>query len=155
MLNNLLLYNSNSKLFSRDLQVTAHTFRGMKDIYITNQPTNWYKIKINISTFCRTLKDGYESDSTLVYRKHHYTPCASPSPQAKALYTQVQKGGEVPLQGLRMQAPEKKGKYMTFFLHAIWNFFYHICYMLIIWWKQKCELFMERDECNAWKFSKW
>jgi len=56
----------------------------------------------------KTLKDGYESDSTLVYRKHHYTPCASPSPQAKALYTQVQKGGEVPLQGLRMQAPDKK-----------------------------------------------
>lgn len=56
----------------------------------------------------KTLKDGYESDSTLVYRKHHYTPCASPSPQAKALYTQVQKGGDVPLQGLRMQAPEKK-----------------------------------------------
>eukprot|EP00091_Calanus_sinicus_P022083 TRINITY_DN6846_c0_g1_i2.p1 TRINITY_DN6846_c0_g1~~TRINITY_DN6846_c0_g1_i2.p1 ORF type:complete len:498 (+),score=107.66 TRINITY_DN6846_c0_g1_i2:357-1850(+) len=56
----------------------------------------------------KTLKDGYESDSTLSFRKHHYTPCASPSPQAKALYTQVQKGGEVPLQGLRMQAPEKK-----------------------------------------------
>merc|ERR1712106_1197380 len=56
----------------------------------------------------KTLKDGYESNSTLVYRKHHYTPCASPSPQAKALYTQVQKGGEVPLQGLRMQAPDKK-----------------------------------------------
>ena len=77
----------------------------------------------------RTLKDGYESDSTLSYRKHCYTPTNSgPSPQAKALYTQVplqrqkaiqaqvsqclkvQKGGEVPLQGLRMQPPEKKGK---------------------------------------------
>ena len=78
----------------------------------------------------RTLKDGYESDSTLSYRKHCYTPTNSgPSPQAKALYTQVpktqkskaiegpasrclkvQKGGDVPLQGLRMQAPEKKGK---------------------------------------------
>jgi len=56
----------------------------------------------------KTLKDGYESDSTLVYRKHHYNPCSSPSPQAKALYTQVQKGGDVPLQGLRMQAPEKQ-----------------------------------------------
>jgi len=57
----------------------------------------------------RTLKDGYESDSTLSYRKHCYTPTNSgPSPQAKALYTQVQKGGEVPLQGLRMQPPEKK-----------------------------------------------
>jgi len=55
----------------------------------------------------KTLKDGYESDSTLSYRKHHYNP-GNPSPQAKALYTQVQKGGEVPLQGLRMQAPEKK-----------------------------------------------
>ena len=59
----------------------------------------------------RTLKDGYESDSTLSYRKHCYTPTNSgPSPQAKALYTQVQKGGDVPLQGLRMQAPEKKGE---------------------------------------------
>ena len=77
----------------------------------------------------RTLKDGYESDSTLSYRKHCYTPTNSgPSPQAKALYTQVplqrqkaiqarvshflkvQKGGDVPLQGLRMQVPEKKGK---------------------------------------------
>ena len=38
----------------------------------------------------RTLKDGYESDSTLSYRKHCYTPTNSgPSPQAKALYTQV------------------------------------------------------------------
>ena len=111
LLNNLILHNSHSKLFSRDLQVTAHTFRGKKDIYTNNQhTTNWFKIKIIIWISCRTLKDGYESDSTLVYRKHHYTPCASPSPQAKALYTQVQKGGEVPLQGLRMQAPEKKGK---------------------------------------------
>jgi len=59
----------------------------------------------------KTLKDGYESDSSVSYRKHCFTPTnigSSPSPHAKALYTQVQKGGEVPLQGLRMQAPEKK-----------------------------------------------
>ena len=38
------------------------------------------------------MKDGYESDSTLSYRKHCYTPTNSgPSPQAKALYTQVAK----------------------------------------------------------------
>ena len=43
-------------------------------------------------TLTRTLKDGYESDSTLSYRKHCYTPTNSgPSPQAKALYTQVAK----------------------------------------------------------------
>jgi len=53
----------------------------------------------------RTLKDGYESDSTLSYRRHNYTPSQSAN---KSLYTQVQKGGEVPQQGLRMQAPEKK-----------------------------------------------
>jgi len=57
----------------------------------------------------KTLKDGYESDSTLSYRKHCYTPTdTAPSPHAKALYTQVQKGGDVPIKGLRMQAPEKK-----------------------------------------------
>jgi len=53
----------------------------------------------------RTLKDGYESDSTLSYRRHQYVPQQS---QSKSLYTQVQKGGEVPHKGLRMQAPEKK-----------------------------------------------
>jgi len=53
----------------------------------------------------RTLKDGYESDSTLSYRRHQYIPQQS---QNKSLYTQVQKGGEVPHQGLRMQAPDKR-----------------------------------------------
>ena len=81
----------------------------------------------------RTLKDGYESDSTLSYRRHQFVPQQS---QNKSLYTQVrrrvitwpgagvvimvciqvQKGGEVPTQGLRMQAPDKKGekKYFRF-----------------------------------------
>jgi len=53
----------------------------------------------------RTLKDGYESDSTLSYRRHQFIPQQS---QNKSLYTQVQKGGEVPHQGLRMQAPDKR-----------------------------------------------
>jgi len=57
----------------------------------------------NGSSLKRSVKDGYESDSTLAYRKHHYNPQVSPSPsQSKALYNQVQKGGEVPLSGLRM-----------------------------------------------------
>jgi len=57
----------------------------------------------NGNSLQRSVKDGYESDSTLAYRKHHYNPQISPSPsQSKALYSQVQKGGEVPLSGLRM-----------------------------------------------------
>jgi len=58
----------------------------------------------------KTLKDGYESDSTVSYRQHSYNPQVhhSPSPHAKALYTQVQKGGEIPAQGLTMQSPERK-----------------------------------------------
>ena len=35
----------------------------------------------------RTLKDGYESDSTLSYRRHQFVPQQS---QNKSLYTQVQ-----------------------------------------------------------------
>ena len=62
-------------------------------------------------TFClfRAIKDGYESDSTLSYRRHNFVPLQNSSSENKNLYTQVQRGGEVPRQGLRMQAPEKKG----------------------------------------------
>lgn len=55
----------------------------------------------------KSYKDGYESDSTLSYRRHQFIPQQS---ENKSLYTQVQKGGDVPPQGLRMQAPDKKGK---------------------------------------------
>ena len=119
-------------LFRSHHQQTEGTFRGtivailfIKDLQCGAGTQNEADLKFTI----RTLKDGYESDSTLSYRKHCYTPTNSgPSPQAKALYTQVplqrqkaiqarvshflkvQKGGDVPLQGLRMQVPEKKGK---------------------------------------------
>lgn len=56
----------------------------------------------------RAIKDGYESDSTLSYRRHNFVPLQNSSSENKNLYTQVQRGGEVPRQGLRMQAPEKK-----------------------------------------------
>jgi len=50
-------------------------------------------------------RSGYESDNTLSFRKHNYSPHqAQPS---KQLYTKVQKGGEVPFNGLRMSASEK------------------------------------------------
>ena len=63
-----------------------------------------------LSSSFRAIKDGYESDSTLSYRRHNYVPLQNSSSESKNLYTQVQKGGEVPMQGLRMQAPDKKGK---------------------------------------------
>ena len=63
-------------------------------------------------SFSKSLKEGYESDSTLSYRRHQYIPQQS---ENKSLYTQVQKGGEVPPQGLRMQAPDKKGKQFNMF----------------------------------------
>ena len=83
----------------------------------------------------RTLKDGYESDSTLSYRRHQFIPQQSAN---KSIYTQVlsypilsylilsfltqvQKGGEVPHKGLRMQAPEKKGNLFIYpFLKCMW-----------------------------------
>jgi len=64
---------------------------------------------------------GYESDTDLIIRKREDTldssgvsspppPLLSPSEQ-RHMYVEIQKGGEVPLHGLRKPAPEKpKGK---------------------------------------------
>ncbi|CAG9858074.1 unnamed protein product [Phyllotreta striolata] len=53
------------------------------------------------------LKDGYESDSTLVFRRKEETvQRISPKEQREA-YKVIQKGGDVPLRGLRKPAPEK------------------------------------------------
>ena len=63
--------------------------------------------------FCSAIKDGYESDSTLVFKKKlgdeaHLRP---QTPQeARSAYNQIQRGGDIPLTGLRMSMPEKKGK---------------------------------------------
>lgn len=59
----------------------------------------------------RALKDqGYESDSTLVFRKKELSQgigsALSPVEQKKA-YLSIQTGGEVPVQGFRKLAPEK------------------------------------------------
>ncbi|GFY68136.1 sorbin and SH3 domain-containing protein 1 [Trichonephila inaurata madagascariensis] len=51
------------------------------------------------------LSDGYESDSTLI-RKTGRNPEVDPD-QQKAWYKEIQKGGEIPLTGLRKSAPEK------------------------------------------------
>ncbi|CAL1298380.1 unnamed protein product, partial [Larinioides sclopetarius] len=51
------------------------------------------------------LSDGYDSDSTLI-RKTGRIPDVDPD-QQKAWYKEIQKGGEIPLTGLRKSAPER------------------------------------------------
>lgn len=57
----------------------------------------------------RALKDqGYESDSTLVFRKKENSQIAPLSPvEQKQAYLNLQSGGEAPIQGFRKAAPEK------------------------------------------------
>lgn len=56
----------------------------------------------------RALKEsGYESDSILVFKRREDTgQQLSPSEQKEA-YKTIQKGGDVPLHGLRRVAPER------------------------------------------------
>lgn len=66
----------------------------------------------------RALKDqGYESDSTLVFRKKDNNLSSPLSPvEQKQAYLNLQAGGEAPVQGFRKQAPEKpKGKFIAKF----------------------------------------
>lgn len=63
--------------------------------------------------FSRALKDqGYESDTTLIFRRKEQSTLGALSPvEQKQAYLNVQSGGEVPLQGFQKAAPEKpKGK---------------------------------------------
>ncbi|XP_050095633.1 uncharacterized protein LOC126577765 isoform X15 [Anopheles aquasalis] len=57
----------------------------------------------------RALKEqGYESDSTLVFRKREPVASAALSPvEQKQYYKTMQAGGEIPLHGFRKPAPEK------------------------------------------------
>uniref|UniRef100_A0A4Y0AS73 Sorbin and SH3 domain-containing protein n=1 Tax=Anopheles funestus TaxID=62324 RepID=A0A4Y0AS73_ANOFN len=65
----------------------------------------------------RALKEqGYESDSTLVFRKREPPVSAALSPvEQKQYYKTMQAGGEIPLQGFRKPAPERpKEPHITF-----------------------------------------
>lgn len=64
------------------------------------------------------IKDGYESDSTLVFKRRENFPSRSQTPaEAKSAYTQIQKGGDIPVSGLRMSLPERpRGMWFFFFL---------------------------------------
>ncbi|XP_050535771.1 uncharacterized protein LOC126902485 isoform X4 [Daktulosphaira vitifoliae] len=60
------------------------------------------------SHLAQALKEsGYDSDSTLIFKKKENSPqCLSPTEQKNA-YKVIQSGGEVPFQGLRKAAPER------------------------------------------------
>ncbi|XP_011305683.1 uncharacterized protein CAP isoform X2 [Fopius arisanus] len=55
-------------------------------------------------------ESGYESDSTLIFRRRDDASPLSPLEQRLA-YKTVQKGGDVPLHGLRKPAPERPKEY--------------------------------------------
>ncbi|XP_048513054.1 uncharacterized protein LOC105693657 isoform X4 [Athalia rosae] len=57
-------------------------------------------------------ESGYESDSTLVFRRREDASPLSPLEQRLA-YKTVQRGGDVPLHGLRKPAPERPKEYDT------------------------------------------
>lgn len=57
--------------------------------------------------FSRALKEqGYQSDSTLVFKKRSDVDQLSPV-ETKVAYKSFQHGGEVPLHGFRKHAPER------------------------------------------------
>lgn len=63
--------------------------------------------------FSALKESGYESDSTLVFKRRDETQQQlSPAEQRQA-YKTIQKGGEVPLHGLRKPVPDKpKGEFL-------------------------------------------
>lgn len=83
-----------------------------KDIYQGNMAAfYWLQIKVAklIIVLHRALKDqGYESDSTLLFRKNQNIQLGQANPtQQKQAYLSLQSGGEVPVHGFRKPAPEK------------------------------------------------
>lgn len=55
---------------------------------------------------------GYESDSTLIFRRRDDAAKQLSPQEQKEAYKTIQKGGDVPLQGLRKPAPERpKGNF--------------------------------------------
>lgn len=67
-----------------------------------------YHHKYVVCLHFSALKDGYESDSTLVFKRRDENLQNQLSPaEQKLAYKTIQKGGEVPLHGLRKLAPER------------------------------------------------
>lgn len=68
--------------------------------------------RITNYSFFRALKEsGYESDSTLVFRRREDAASQLSPKEQREAYKIIQKGGDVPLHGLRKPAPDRpKGK---------------------------------------------
>ena len=78
-----------------------------------------------ILIFFSAIKDGYESDSQLTFKRRD--DVSAPTPQtpseARSAYSQIQRGGEIPVSGLRMSVPERpKGKCIM--PHVLCFYFY-------------------------------
>ncbi|EAT34910.1 AAEL012889-PA, partial [Aedes aegypti] len=70
----------------------------------------------NLSRALSKEQGGYDSDTTLIFRKKEPPTSAALSPiEQKQYYKNMQAGGEIPVQGFRKPAPEKpKGKLKIF-----------------------------------------
>lgn len=76
-------------------------------------------MKTLILEFCSALKEGYDSDSQLIFKKREERENVISPVEQKIAYKSIQSGGEVPLHGLRKAAPEKlKGKTPDHFYSA-------------------------------------
>jgi hypothetical protein len=63
-----------------------------------------------IYCYIRALKEsGYESDSTLVFRRRDETEGPLSPAERRAAYRDLQAGGEPPLRGFRSPAPPRQG----------------------------------------------
>ncbi len=65
-------------------------------------------MKLSLTTYS-ALRDGYESDSSVLIRKRDdvASPRTQTPDEAKSDYNRIQRGGDVPIYGLRMSAPDR------------------------------------------------
>ncbi|XP_037868621.2 c-Cbl-associated protein isoform X3 [Bombyx mori] len=64
------------------------------------------------SNMAKALKEsGYESDSTLIFRRREETDAPLSPAERRAAYRDLQAGGEPPLRGFRSPAPPRQGKH--------------------------------------------
>lgn len=69
---------------------------------------SYVSFKVHYLLFCRALKEsGYESDSTLIFRRREADPPLLSPKEQKQAYREVQAGGEPPLHGFRKPAPDR------------------------------------------------
>uniref|UniRef100_A0A1Q3FYY4 Putative sorbin and sh3 domain-containing protein n=1 Tax=Culex tarsalis TaxID=7177 RepID=A0A1Q3FYY4_CULTA len=66
----------------------------------------------NLSRALKQEQGGYDSDTTLIFRKKEPPASSALSPiEQKQYYKNMQAGGEIPVQGFRKPAPEKPKKF--------------------------------------------